>query len=355
MNATCWHLSAFTLWMDQHMDTFTTTNDHRTVVKRFCNTLSERQPEAARGSLEKMAKVLMDVGSHKLVHNRREGPRKLLDHLFGTMKILVDAGYPHRTCAAGLFHSIYGTSIFKHTSIEPDQRGRGVVRDIVGEEAESLVWLFHTIDRPRTLHDSIVSLCTDRASTLGEEVALDKTDGTTIVVNGTQFEDLVAVEIANLLDQGPLNTTRWPGFQNCEAYIRIHQEMANLQNPNASILGNVQTCLIVPDQSAQSCLRALSPSLCPPQNRTIGEGPGYGRGPGKSTSGGGRAEPMGTRPDLLIKERSFKRPSLQVESLRVVSGWVGDTAGQGAAFHSGPGPRAAPYGTPAASELPGRQ
>ncbi|EKX50138.1 hypothetical protein GUITHDRAFT_135325 [Guillardia theta CCMP2712] len=153
------------------------------------------------------------------------------------MRLLIEAGYPQRICAAGLFHSIYGTSIFKHTSIVPDARGRAVVREVVGEEAEHLVWLFHSIDRPGTLHAKILP-CANGAFPAGEEVLLDKTDGTTIHVTRRQFEDLLAVEMANMIDQGPLNATKWPGFEGCEPYIRIQQRMKRLSDSNS-----VCTCL----------------------------------------------------------------------------------------------------------------
>jgi len=69
----------------------------------------------------------------------------LLDHLIGVHKILHDLGTPEYLQDAGLFHSVYGTTQFKHQSTKDREK----VRELIGEKAEELVILFSRIPQPR--------------------------------------------------------------------------------------------------------------------------------------------------------------------------------------------------------------
>lgn len=66
-----------------------------------------------------------------------------LNHLVNTYKILIDMNEPEDTCFAGLFHSIYGNDVFKK-QIETD---REKIKDLIGENAERLVYIFNTTER----------------------------------------------------------------------------------------------------------------------------------------------------------------------------------------------------------------
>ena len=66
--------------------------------------------------------------------------RGLFDHLLGTRQLLVDWGARPALCDAGLFHSIYSTEHYEQTAVALTRRDE--VRQLIGEEAESLVWLF---------------------------------------------------------------------------------------------------------------------------------------------------------------------------------------------------------------------
>jgi hypothetical protein len=69
----------------------------------------------------------------------------LLEHLIGTSRIVAAWGQPRATVDAALFHSVYGTDVYRHRSISPARRDD--VRARIGEDAERLVWLFSEIDR----------------------------------------------------------------------------------------------------------------------------------------------------------------------------------------------------------------
>jgi hypothetical protein len=64
----------------------------------------------------------------------------LLDHLLGTYSLLRTWGARAALCDAGLFHSVYGTESFKPVMIS--QEFRVSVQEIIGVEAETLVYLF---------------------------------------------------------------------------------------------------------------------------------------------------------------------------------------------------------------------
>ena len=93
---------------------------------------------------------LKSIGCDKTEHSGRT----LLEHLVGTYKILDEGFAPLHVCDAGLFHSVYGTAYFKPKTISLDNRD--IVKDIIGEEAENLVFMFCVISPPR--FENIMSL-----------------------------------------------------------------------------------------------------------------------------------------------------------------------------------------------------
>jgi hypothetical protein len=72
--------------------------------------------------------------------------KTLFDHLVGTHNLLEWWGNSADVCTAGLFHSIYGTNHFKRRPWPIDDRA--AIRDLIGNTAELLVYLFATSDRP---------------------------------------------------------------------------------------------------------------------------------------------------------------------------------------------------------------
>ena len=71
--------------------------------------------------------------------------RTLMDHLIGVYNILKNDGAPQYLQDAGLFHSIYGTVIFKHQSTN----NRDAIIELIGEQAEEIVWEFCNLPRER--------------------------------------------------------------------------------------------------------------------------------------------------------------------------------------------------------------
>lgn len=67
-----------------------------------------------------------------------------LTHLFGTCYGIMNAGYREALWKAGLFHSLYGTTRTK--SIHYPLKRRGEMAELLGAEAERLVYLFCAMD-----------------------------------------------------------------------------------------------------------------------------------------------------------------------------------------------------------------
>jgi hypothetical protein len=86
---------------------------------------------------------LESIGCGEIDHSGRT----LLEHLIGTYKILDERSAPIHVCDAGLFHSVYGTAYFKPKTISLSNRD--IVKDIIGEGAENLAFMFCVIPTPR--------------------------------------------------------------------------------------------------------------------------------------------------------------------------------------------------------------
>src|SRR5262245_12534106 len=91
--------------------------------------------------------LLDQLGTGRLRH----GPRRTLrDHLCGTCELLERWNAPADACLAGLFHSIYGTEVFRAVAAALSQRPR--IRAVIGERAEELAYLFSACDRQALFH-----------------------------------------------------------------------------------------------------------------------------------------------------------------------------------------------------------
>jgi hypothetical protein len=123
--------------------------------------------------------------------------RNLLAQLAGTRALLDAAGQPRHVCAAGLFHSVYGTNAFRTAIARGEDRAE--LQALIGEAAEALAWAFGHIDRPRLLVLGLhpggraTALAQLRTHLPGAGPDLQSVLG-----------ELAVVEAANLLEQGQL-------------------------------------------------------------------------------------------------------------------------------------------------------
>jgi len=116
----------------------------------------------------------------------------LRDHLLGTYNILRRWNCSEELCLAGLCHSIYGTESFQKQTISLNKRNE--IRELIGEEAEALVYYFGA-----HVKEHFWNLL-DRSDNF--EI-LDRFIGETTFVSFAQISDLVTLTLANWLEQRP--------------------------------------------------------------------------------------------------------------------------------------------------------
>ena len=138
--------------------------------------------------LENRLRFLRDANTEGMPHS----DRALFDHLLGTRQLLVEWGSRPALCDAGLFHSIYSTEHFEQTAVPLTKRDE--VRQLIGEEAESLVWLFCMMRRETFFLD----LGKDRSPSVQH-----RETGEQIFLSGTEHQDLLTLLFANWLEGFP--------------------------------------------------------------------------------------------------------------------------------------------------------
>jgi len=129
---------------------------------------------------------MLDEFLHKIgAFERKHTGRVLGEHLINTGMILHRSKCPDFVCLAGALHSVYGTRVYKNSCLT--EAGRDTVRELFGEEAERLAWLFSILDRPRCLEN-------------GKPVRWDTKEP--VDVSDSDMVALRLIEAANLMEQG---------------------------------------------------------------------------------------------------------------------------------------------------------
>lgn len=103
---------------------------------------------------QKEIHFLYDKKTHKIHH----GNKNLLSHLIGTAQLLYEHGRDDIDQKTGLFHSIYKFNNAEELEMPMmnNQNKRNIIKELIGEESEYLVFLFETIEnRPKLLLKNI--------------------------------------------------------------------------------------------------------------------------------------------------------------------------------------------------------
>lgn len=116
--------------------------------------------------------------------------RNLQDHLAGTRRLLEEWGASKALCAAGLFHSIYGTERYRLKKLSAAIRAE--VQKVIGSKAERLVYLFCIMER-QSLGDNL-----ERWQ--GFQLK-DRSSGAKFSVTAAEFRDICMLFVANWLEQ----------------------------------------------------------------------------------------------------------------------------------------------------------
>jgi hypothetical protein len=160
--------------------------------------------------LERRIRFLRTAHTDEMPHSGRE----LLDHLLGTRQLLVDWGARPALCDAGLFHSIYGTEHYELKAVPLDVRAP--VQQLIGDEAESLAWLF-CVMRRETLFQNL--------GRSGDFTVQQRLTGEWLPLTATQFQDLVTMSFANTLEAFP--RVSWVARWNIRRYFRRYRSIAS--------------------------------------------------------------------------------------------------------------------------------
>lgn len=134
--------------------------------------------------LDELRMRLQELGANRIPHSRRS----LFDHLVGTGEILRAWDCDVDVCAAGMFHSIYGTNAFALSCL--DRRDRDRLRDLIGERAEELAYLFCVSNRPYGILQAAKNA-----------QLVNRFTGEIIVVSPADIRELLEIECANLIEQ----------------------------------------------------------------------------------------------------------------------------------------------------------
>ena len=124
--------------------------------------------------------------------NTDENPhtnRTLSNHLIGTYDILEKWNNTKEICLAGLFHSIYGTMVYRISSA--DLSKRKYIEIIIGKRAEELVYLFCVTDRREYFNLIEKNHIILKDHVHNKEIHISKND----------LDALIEIEFANTLEQ----------------------------------------------------------------------------------------------------------------------------------------------------------
>ncbi|MGH7199993.1 MAG: DUF6817 domain-containing protein [Planctomycetaceae bacterium] len=141
-----------------------------------------------------MIDFLRGLGTEDVPHS---GDKGFLAHLIGVFRDLEAWGCERDVCRAGLFHSIYGTEIFRRWSLPLERRGE--VRALIGERAERIAFANCMMDR--SSFDALLE-------SSGPYRLRNRETGETMELSREDYEDLVRVHLCDWLEQVP-RSGRW--------------------------------------------------------------------------------------------------------------------------------------------------
>ncbi|HEX7377579.1 MAG TPA: hypothetical protein VF278_10730 [Pirellulales bacterium] len=135
----------------------------------------------------KMVDFLRDLGTEDVPHSGEKG---FLAHLIGVFRDLENWGCDQDVCRAGLFHSIYGTEIFRRWSLPLERRPE--VRALIGERAEWIAYVNCLMDR--STFDALLE-------SDGPYHIRNRETGEIMELTRGDFDDLVRVHLCDWLEQ----------------------------------------------------------------------------------------------------------------------------------------------------------
>lgn len=158
-----------------------------------------------------MIAYLRGLGTEEVIHS---GDKGFLAHLIGVFRDLQAWGAKQDVCRAGLFHSIYGTELFRRFSLPLSRRDE--VRALIGERAEGLAFANCLMDR--SSFDSLID-------SAGPYVLRNRETEEPIELSGADFEELVRLHLCDWLEQ-VARSQRWSYRR--EAYAKMARRLGGI-------------------------------------------------------------------------------------------------------------------------------
>ncbi|MBC8167263.1 MAG: hypothetical protein H7Y20_15510 [Bryobacteraceae bacterium] len=146
----------------------------------------------------------------------------LLAHLQGTHDLLHEWGNRRSLCNAGLYHAVYGTAGFQQNLI--GLQDRAAVAGLIGEESESIVYLFSACDRDYVYGQILTTEVVEYA---------DRFSNTRYRLTESTFADLCELTMANELEIARSRTIDFLR-QHCDYLRRVLARMAPRVSGQAS-------------------------------------------------------------------------------------------------------------------------
>jgi len=138
--------------------------------------------------LENRLRFLRKANTEGMPHSERG----LFDHLLGTRQLLVEWEARPALCDAGLFHSVYGTQHYELKAVPLTMRNE--VQQLIGDEAESLAWLFCMMRRETLFQNPGPD---------GELRVQHRLTDEWLPLKRIQYQDLLTMTFANSLEPFP--------------------------------------------------------------------------------------------------------------------------------------------------------
>lgn len=145
---------------------------------------------------------------------QHSGAKGYLAHLVGVHNDLQRWGCERDVCRAGLFHSIYGTELFRRFTLPLERRGE--IRALVGERAEWLAYVNCLMDR--ATFDALLQ-------SDGPYRIRHRETGETMELSRQDYGDLVRVHLCDWLEQ-VARSGNWD--YRCDAYRRMAQRLGGV-------------------------------------------------------------------------------------------------------------------------------
>jgi hypothetical protein len=160
---------------------------------------------------KRLTDYLVGLGVEEVPHTHKS----FLAHLIGVYCYVQARGGSEELCAAGLFHSIYGTELFQGFKLPLERRPE--VRELIGERAERLAYLNCAMDRASF----------DRAAeqTRGPYRFRNRLTGAEVELAADDFDDLCRIHLYDWLEQVP-RAQKWDYRR--PAYRRLAERLGGV-------------------------------------------------------------------------------------------------------------------------------